>query len=49
MFIVYMIHSNFYMCGLQNISHHQLWPIAKNLDTHLVKLLYGAYLRQIYN
>jgi hypothetical protein len=37
------------MCGLQNTSQSQLWPIAKNLATHFVKLFDGAYLRQVNN
>lgn len=49
MFIVDMILSKFYMCGLQNTSERQLWPIAKNLDIHLVKLFVRSYLRQVYN
>jgi len=44
-----MNHYNFYMCGLQNTSQRQLWPIDKNLTTHLVKFFDGAYLGQVNN
>jgi hypothetical protein len=37
------------MCGLQNTSQCQLWPIAKSLATHFVKLFDGTYLRQVNN